>query len=275
MKAIPNPQSDGSFYGRFGVGEADFAAIAGKSIFERGFADTDFPWHFSAGLASAIVEDFVENGKITADQADNLTLGDWANIIGSGWFSELAHSMAFTANGTWNSYGKYKPSYSKNALKQELDARFALKKSQGKTKLFDIHEEPHEGFIYLTASLDLDVRAKLRATMHSSVNQKSTGCPVARRTTRIPVEMAENDSHVKSLIDLGVMSVKRVTGDEALLEQEFTAIDRTLIFFAEQLDRYESFHGNPIITQSQALHKRNVIHEFRPPTHALRRVEGK
>ncbi len=275
MSGVPMPGDTGkfNFYKELSVSKEDRDSVGDKA-FSLGFGDVNFPWHFSAGLASSVIHDFVGKGKITSDQADKLTLYDWANVIGSGWFSELVHSMAFTANGSWGDFGRHGFQYAEGALATHMVGRVALAPaiaSVDDLELFDVHEEPFDGFTYLTASLRPDIRMMLRKSMRDD-ERKSTGCPVARKAVRMPVAEVATNSHIQNLIQLGIVTVRQAPGDKVIIEQEYTAIDRTLAFFADQLDNYADQHGQPVMhVRTVPLEHIKVTHEVKPPTNALRR----
>ncbi len=268
----PSPTTPRLFYDQFGVSKTDLYAARQNQVFASGFGDMTFPWHFSAGLASAAVHSFVEAKKITPDQADNLTLGDWANVIGSGWFSELVHSMAFTANGTWAAFGENPDDYIGRTLKSYMVVQDVLQDNEehNNLNLFDVHEELYDDLIYLTAALNQGIRTILRERMQNS-EQKSTGCPVARKAVRMPAIEMKSNTHIQNLVNLGIVTVRDTANNKVVIEQEYTAIDRTLAFFADQLDQYENQYGQPIISSSCPTIKGSVIHETRPLTNALRR----
>ncbi|MGI9027907.1 MAG: hypothetical protein ACR2FM_03670 [Candidatus Saccharimonadales bacterium] len=269
-----------NFFRRFGVSQADKNATQGKGVSNHGFADMSFAWHFSSGLASAAVQSFVENDKISEEQAGNLTLGDWANVIGSGWFSKLAHSFAFTGNGYLGQFGTAFVHYDKLGLKRLMNHQFDIKKKPGdgglaELQLFDIDEElePYEDLIYLTASMKPEIKTALRTRMQQS-SPKSTGCPVARKTAYLSPEVAQSNPHVKNLLKLGILAVKPDPRQEkaVVVTQEYTAIDRTLALIAGQLDQYEALHGNPVIPDNPIFPVRKKLpHEYRPLTNVLQR----
>ncbi len=269
-ESVPG-HTNGSFYRQFGVRANDRDAALGFAM-AAGFGDMSFPWHFSAGLASSAVHSFVENGKITAEQAGDLTLGDWANVIGSGWFSKLAHSCAFTGNGYWANFGSQRSHYDSGALQEHLNGRLNVLGGDKVTELFDVKEEPEplEDLVYFTASLRPEIRGRLRKKMLEDTQRPSTGCPVARRVARLPAVKADANAHIQNLKDSGVLTERPIAGsNKVLIEQEYTAIDRTLAFIADQLDRYEQLYGNPV-SVSNDFRRAKVEHEFRSPTNALR-----
>ncbi len=258
-----------------GVTAEDQKMIEGKNTFRDGLEDRPFPWYFSAGLASVAVQAMVQDKKIDAEQAANLGLRDWANIIGSGWFGRLVHSMAFTHNSVFQGFGDEINDYEQGRLARKL-ATTILKSLQLGAKPLErvvdtnYEREPISGDIYITASIAPYARQLLRSVMrHSMVVQEvkrdSVGCPVARKVVSLPKDAPDRNPHIKFLEERGIIEIKPGRDDSTIqTEQNLTAIDRTLMLHAELLDRYDQQYGMP-----QPTSYRSVRHVEMPETRAL------
>jgi len=237
------------FRKRYHITPADRRRAA-PYTFEGGFDDLTFPWHFSAALASAAVDHFEEQGVISKEQKDQLTLPDWANIIGSGWFSNLSHQLALARNGTYGSFGTYPRDYLDGALRQKLTHKNIIPKTCD--TIFDYQEqlEPEENRIYATANANKLVVKGLRDAMKHAPSA-SAGCPVARKSVMLPNNVARS-GHAANLIREGTLATvpERSHNGFTRATQDSTAIDRTLAFFAMQLDDYHRIHGTPYLEES-------------------------
>ena len=210
---------------------------------------------------------------ITEEQYADLTFGDWADIIGSAWFSDLIHDMALTNNGRYAGFGNGASDYREDGLKSYLGlsrnsgcdcepCRFTI------LDLFDansLYEEDTDQ-TFLTASLTADFRGWLRKGMKES---KSPGCPVARRAGALSLGLVDNDPHARRLIDRGDMEI--ISRDEergrARFVQEYTPIDRALDSFAALLDQYDQAYGTPYVYSASS----RVVHRRLPKTSVLTR----
>ncbi len=220
----------------------------------RGMGTMDFTWHAAPGFAVAAVHTFIDAGVLTREQQQNFTLHDWANIIGTGWFSRLTHSLAFAVNAPYRSFGMSGGDLQSNGLRNCLTDIGVLQEGD-QTQLFDVKEElePVEDMFYTTASASAGLTKALRATFKTDelravpANDKSPGCPGARFATTMPADMVHHDRHVRSLINRGelVIDEARSTSDKVRVTQEYSAIDHSLILLAAKLDQYQNLHGMP------------------------------
>ena len=55
-----------------------------------------------------------------------MTLHNWANIIGTGWFSDLTHSPAFAVNAPYRTFGMTGGELQANSLAKCLSAMNVL-----------------------------------------------------------------------------------------------------------------------------------------------------
>jgi len=266
----------GGFYDTFWVREEDIKATRGEdlNIFESGFDDRHFPWFFSAALASASVHAFVRDERITEDEGAHLTLGDWANLFRSDWFSKLTHSLAFTGNFVYGAFGDTVDCYAKDSLEKTIRARIprtGWSKDTDTLILTDRQLDSTDGTWHLTAHLHPKVRAQLRAKMH---RRNSVGCLVARRSAHLPQGFIETNPHVREMISEGVLSVKPYQdGQSVQVEQQDTAIDRTLHLIADKLDGYDKAYGTPEVHRDITHgHIIGVSHAHLEPTKALQQA---
>ncbi|HSX15209.1 MAG TPA: hypothetical protein VLF40_00265 [Candidatus Saccharimonadales bacterium] len=274
------PVADQNFYRDFGVSQED-QGRACYHTFGGGFSDMVFTWHFSAGVANAVMDFFVDEGVLSQEQKNAFGLGDWADIIGSDWFGRLMHMTALTANGAYLSFGTYLSAYRKHAFAHALKERFDTELEDNKlppltNDIFTYHEhqDPADGRTYAAAGLAPAVLGVLRTAMQDG--HKSAGCPVARKSVLLPADQVQDDPHTKQLVADGTLTAvpERSTDEHIRFTQETTAIDRTLQLFASQLRRYEAAHGTPeAVKHLDATAKRGatyrIAHRHKPPVRAL------
>jgi hypothetical protein len=268
-----NMPSD-EFYKAFGVREqSDSEAARSKGMFQGGFGDRQFPWHFSAALANGAVQSFVVDGHLTNRQASRLTLTDWANLMADERFSRLAHAFAFTANGVYQNFGQAVEDYRQGSLREKLYNVFPSVSLERKPFLTGYQLDPADGNWYLAARMHPSLRSGLRKKMQDSNN--STGCPVARRSARVPASFPRTNPHLARLAKAGILSVTpEVDGRRVQVEQEQTAIDRTLQLIAGRLALYDQQYGTPVFRRHP--NDPNILfgtrHARRKPTQALWRA---
>ncbi len=247
----------------YGITQEDTNGASYHGVFNSGFGDQDFPWHFSAGVASNVVDRLVYGKHLPPDVARNMSLTDWANIINTGWFSGLVHSLAFASNGFYGVFGKYLDSYRHNGLIKHVSARTSV---SNEIKLLEAGREvePLDGYSYLTVSASKPLLAAIRKTMN---RDRSIGCPVARHATRLFPGMITEDPHTRNLIALERLTVK---GDESAddmvrVTQEYSAIDNSLLVLAKKLKEYDALYGTPRVRHITD-RTFELLHEHRPPS---------
>ncbi len=245
----------------------DEKAEAAKHTYDFGLDDLEFPWHFSAGLATAAIHSFTGLGMISKDEAANLSISDWANIIDSNWFSELTHDLALTGFGVYRSFGKELADYKYGALMayvEEACHRYTLIQPEMNILKAYEKEDPEKSLFYLATRLDPAYKPLLRTIRQKSshlnpkIRGKSIGCPVARTAAILPADYETSMPRAQRLIELGHLSVSETgNGDGTVLAtQEESVIDRTLGFIAKQLREYDREYGTPILTDTRVKHAR-------------------
>jgi hypothetical protein len=239
--------------------------------FFGGFNDMDFAWHFSAGVANAVADRFITEGVITQEQKDNFTLHDWADIIGSGWFSRMAHELALSGNGTYGRFGLNLTDYSEDGFAKSLVQHKILETPTEPALTYKEQEDEVDGLTYATAEPSKEVVQRLRQRMHA-YDGGSFGCPAARYSVQLPADMVETNPHVQNLLERGTLEIvpERSTGEKIRLTQEWSAIDKTLSLFGAQLDTYEATYGTPHIVPGREEDEKIVKHNFSQPVDALR-----
>lgn len=253
---------------------------AAKHTYDVGLDDLDLPWHFSAALANATVNSFVSGGWIKQEEAAALTIGDWADVIGSGWFASLTHSFALTGFGVVKSYGKETKHFNPQSLGLLLNAASekygVYPEEEAPILVVSEKEEPNEGQVYLTASVHPEYKKVLRIMRQYSAHlnyrvedNKSIGCPVARKSAMLPWDYANSMPRAQKLQELGCLSIGESVNEkgEVLATQEYTEIDRTLGFIADQLRAYDGTYGTPQLDGD-----RRLTHAYLPPTGILCRA---
>jgi hypothetical protein len=269
---MKDKEGPNGFYNSFGIRQEDIEATKGGelNLFANGFGDRRFAWHFSAGVANSAVQAFVEDGRISKDEAANLTLGDWSHVIGSRWFSKLMHALAFTDNSVYSSFGSRYEYYENGGLKRHIDRSIDGFCKVRKPLLTDRQFEPTDNTWQLTATLNPEARVKLREAMRA---RGSLGCPVARRSARLPRSLLGFNPHLQELVRDEILTVKPDQSDDKVhVEQQETAIDRTLSLIASQLDTYDAAYGTPIPIRSKQGFLTDIRHTQLKPTNVLRRA---
>lgn len=263
------PRSAASFLRKFRIKSHDRSESERHAFFDNGFGDMGFTWHFSAGVANTVVDFFIDQGVMTQSQKDAFTLKDWANIIGSGWFSRLMHSMALTSNGVYLDFGDRHENYGYRAFHAKLRSELL---ANPLSELFTYQEQTEDGHRYATAALTPQFTKNLRDEIYK--NRRTIGCPVARNSIRLPADQLKKDDHLKELIANGALTVvgdpdKEGAGTVQLV-QGWTAIDKTLAFVAMQLEQYEERFGTPrLVTIPNSL-SYDLEHVTREQANALR-----
>jgi|GEM_PF-2348776 len=239
-------------------------------LYSSGLGNIDFPWHFSAGVANAVADFFVDEGVISGQQKEAFRLHDWASIIESEWFGQLNNDLALTARHLHRLFGCDLEHYQKNALQnyfhEELNSKRWFKDLSHGEELFELEwipDQPDEGKIPI-AKLDETVSHTLRERMrksHEALGEPSVGCPVARKAVSMSVEAAKSDPHVQSLLRRGTFQrIDRPSSERVAYRQDDTTIDRTLGLIATQLKRYETAYGTPRLVDSNGSICPHIIH---------------
>lgn len=272
--SLPNPSTEECDWFNMSQAEKDRAK---PHIIGAGARDLDFPWYFSASLASAAMHEFVGAGKVNQNVAANLTLGDWANMIGSDWFSALTHSSAYAQNGTWGRFGTNLDDYARGAFTRHLVTAIgdAKKLSWEGIKVLDVgeKEEPDGGDVHLAASLNPQYQTVLRKTMERPYIGRSPGCLGARRGAKLPSNFEELTPRAAMLVELGQFLIINTDPDSStvLVTQQESAAARTLTFIASQLRRYDELYGTPQLLTYKG---RAMVHTRKPPSNALLRSKS-
>lgn len=265
-----------SFHKQFGITDID-KRKARSYYFDHGFDDTEFAWHFAPALANAVVGEMITAGIISEAQQERFTLGDWANIIGSGWFSSLIHEMTTEKFGAYGIFGKNLADYGKDEFLDMLEIQATTHQyppvsTVGPAFQFEIVEE--SGLTYVTAKLSERLARELHAGMDDGLQSrtqergKTHGCPAARYAGSLSVDAVMNDLHLQSLVAREEMALSPSNRpDRVRFQQEYTTIDRSLMTLAARLDGYDRAYGTPFITHTE--HKTAVEHRYVPPTDVL------
>lgn len=245
------------FFSReYGVTDEDYRS--NLFYFKKGLGDQEFTWHFAPTIASELVTTFHRDGLIDDEQRNQLTLGDWADMIGSGWFSNVIHNLALTDNGSYGGYGWDVSNYGRLG---SLATRVGFTKEAFETSyLYDSATD----LTFATGSLTNAFTRFLRNKMQKS---DSPGCPVARHAGTLSTVLIKQNQHAQNMIrrgdlELGAMSED---GKKTRFRQEYTPIDRSLDVLAALIDRYEAAFGTPVFDEES----RKFVHKRLPKTNAL------
>lgn len=195
----------------------------------------------------------IEREVLEREDVAAMTLGDWGAMIGSPWFKHLAHKGAMsglTTYGNVDSFSHYAP----NALLRHL---LILDEDEPLNSTVDYLEvqpwqaaEDEYEYTAVTATPKL-IRLWAEGIKRQNSNGKytSAGCPVARHTNRLPVEMTKDDSHIRALIEDGTLTVSGPTTerpDIVVVSQIDSAIDLQLTSLGQKLITYHKRHGSPV-----------------------------
>jgi len=256
------PIGDERFRKQHGFTAQDERQAVQHRIFGYGLENMDFPWHFSAGVANAVADFFVDEGALTGQQKEQFRLQDWAAMIESDWFGRVTHDLALTARHLHRIFGYELEHFQKNSLQKYFDKELAL---DGKP-LFNLGwvtgQRPDEA--QPIAKLDKAFNQTLKERMHSSeekYKEQSVGCPVARKMVSLTVEDAAANSHITQLVERGTLRpVPRASADRVAFQQDDTTIDRTLVLIAGQMRRYEAAYGTPRLVPAEDSIWPQIVH---------------
>ena len=238
----------------FGVDDTEQAKAKSGFVFEGGLGDMGFTWHFAPVVAAEVARTFVRQGLLTPEQRGRLSLADWADMVGSYWFSDVMHDLALTRNGIYQDAGNWFGHFTnihEDSLVRHISSRFASfdPKCRGQLErhgmfVVDTTKEESSGMTYLTAKVHPALRRILREQMHKL--PRSVGCPVARRAGTLAVENIADNRHFQSLVARGELEVSyEAEGNKVRFKQDYTPIDRGLDGLARQLESYGEKYGNP------------------------------
>lgn len=241
--------------GDYGVSDQDMEQ-GNRFAYAAGIGEISFPWHFAPALASSMAAEMVEAGYMQQDQVDAWTLHDWADIIGSGWFSRATHMLAYTKNGIYRGFGTSVHDFKKDTFRYLLDSAH-IQLPEGDT-VFDISEriDPQYDTTHVVAQPNKEVVRALRMELEEGPRGSSAGCPVARFSTMILAEMVEADPHTQNLIAKGKAEVvaDRSSDADVMLRLEWSPIDAALAVMAQQLDTYQNLYGQPVPPTNPSSH---------------------
>jgi hypothetical protein len=246
-------------FAAYDVTTRDTDQSTNQFVFTGGLEDLDFTWHFAPAVANSVVQEFHKQGYISKTQYDAMTLGDWADMIGSKWFGELMHDMALARNGAYSTFGTTSLDYSEGEIGRffsapDIDNVFAVSSAY----------EDKTDQTFLTAELSKEARRHLRKGMQE---RKSPGCPVARHAGTLSLDLIDGDPHAKNLIargDIVILSRDEEAG-KARFVQEYTPINRALDGLALLLDEYDTKFGTPYFQLTNP----DIHHDQRPATNIL------
>lgn len=272
------------FKSRYGVDAQEDELARRYFKYREGFDDLDFTWNFAPAVAKTMVDRFVEVGRMTSGQREAMTLHDWANIIGSGWFSGAIHSMAFTNFGVYGNFGIKEAHFAKGSLLQRLGESVLLKDLEidlfsvqtayetAAAAIYGISEdrvyltaEPTPEFVHVLRNVQHDPPEKFTNIIYE-MTPESPGCPVARYATRVDDELVQTDRHIRSMLERGRIAITPSCREgRSRLIQNYTVIDIALEVLAGKLDIYQREYGMPRL--QPFADTREVTHEPAQPLH--------
>ncbi len=235
-----------------------------KFMFGDGLADQHFTWHMGGAVAANLAQQFANDGLIDRDDMKQATLSDWADIIGSQWFSDLLHDLAVAPNGFYGNYGAQLVGYTRKA---PFNSRTPYT-----GKVYDssvIREKPLQPeledlrYAGVAARLSQEARHLLRSNVRTANNgsnryfrEMTIGCPVARRS----FETDEQRIQQYGLEDIAQSGVKRFLNirpakrtDRYKVDQTLTPIDRYLLLLSDTLVDIDTKHGSPILEKDGSI----------------------
>lgn len=239
---------------------------------DSGLADTDFVGHFAPAVAAGIVDLFTRSDVLSSKQHESFTLTDYANVIGTGWFSAIMHDLARTSNGAYGGHGRESYSYTYNALTQLFERTLRLKASD---TAFTVKEtlEPEDGYIYHAAQTTAALRLALRQRLRKNSVASTRGCPVARHNVTLDTALIESSPPLQHFLESDeiVASGKELRStDRQHYILPHSAIDLSLIQLADRLIRYDDRFGTPRPTLSWTTSLLKWRHRYMAPQDALR-----
>jgi hypothetical protein len=254
-----------TFDAQFGITQQDRERAINSGAFGAGLGEKYFPVMFSAFVATRVANQFLKDGMLSISNRLEFTLKDWANIIGSGWFSDLVHDLALAQNGQYGTQGASLSPYHDPLYFRKLE------NIKDTVPIFesDFAYEPFEDRTHVIAKLTTAARRQLRTGMQT---QNSVGCPVARHATTLPREALSTNPHVKRLIKAGRLMVNPQIdpkSDRVVVQQEESAIDELLVVIAAKLDEYQNNYGNPVFFEEANYNRLKTTHSTGEHTSTL------
>ncbi|HSX35783.1 MAG TPA: hypothetical protein VLH84_02505 [Patescibacteria group bacterium] len=230
--------------------------------FHGGFDAVRFAWTFSSAVANALVDDAIDKGHLSAEQKDQFTLTDWAQIIGSDWFGAMVNDLADTRMEIYRTFGDDGTTdYRKGALTAYLADRGVLADAQDPLFASSAPTSADAPFVP-PAHLDEQVRRALREKKREHAG--SVGCPAGHDSVVLNGETLGRDNpHVAYLATHEVIDLPEgrleTPGDKLRAKFSATAISHVLQAFSHQLVTYDQQHGTPCVDSNGELahHKSN------------------
>lgn len=247
------PSSDLLLRGLYGVTKEDTRRSKGHAEF-AGMADMNFTWYFAPALARAAVDELVDASYLDRDDVAQWQLPEWADIIGTGWFSHLAHRMTIGRLGTYGIFGSLTESYKKDSLKDLLKRGLRMPDD---AEVFETEEmiEPFENNkMYATVKPSKDLAQRLARARASG--RESAGCPGARFVSMIPKDMVQTDPHTQSLLQNGWAELvpERSHDDTVRIRLEWSPLEVSLVALADKLHQYHNLYGTPYIKKDYTVY---------------------
>lgn len=207
--------------------------------------DLGFSIYFPACVANAVVEERF----LSEVSQSGLTLSDWADLIGQGWFAKLTNTLAFGPPNLYTTLGLTAPDYAPGALKQALNDRLKLELPN----LFEASKKPRPSDQEQLPIPAINVVTALRETLHER-RREGHICPGALKSMVISEELAKDD-HVRFFLEAAKMEFQpAVDTAHPRYKLVSSTITQTLQALAQALRDYDRQFGTPAVSLS-SLHE--------------------
>ncbi len=231
-------------------------------LFRKGTGDQEFTWQFASYIAVQVAYRLEKDGLLAEADVAQLTLGDWADMIGSEWFGSLLHDMAIAAPGTYRELGSSSTDYIYSATDMPTPHREQEVWGKLPDKLFEtaiatahtseLEEASPTPTAMLTPAFRQALRQSVRLEGYSRDGEQvingdltSMGCPMVRHGFEIEARYRPS---FEELAKRGLVAIIEKRG-KTFAVQVLSPIDRYLQLFAQLLTDIDRVHGTPTLQE--------------------------
>lgn len=229
----------------------DIVIAEKHSVYDGGFADPDFPIHFSTAMVMQILHSAVKESIIPAEDTGKIGLLDCADVLQSDWFNVLMHQCSATRNGFWQTFGQNIDDLELSTLDKPIaGAGFTLQFIKFDKKQTD------SGSRYIAKRSDALVRTLQRGWQESTL-----GCPVAHLSFELNSAPAMMRAVALEKAHRGTVVLKPNSDTaEQIFVPETPVIKQMLDAWAMRLRDYVDEFGEPNLVRDQDNFPKTITH---------------